>query len=357
MWLNHKFFKYLAGILLILLVIFMFGKIGYFLLPFQKLFATLSIPIIATSIFYYILRPLVRLLITYKVPRVLAIIISYFVVIGVFALMSSLTGSIIREQFNQLMNDLPKIFEMARSKTNDFINTPWFRDLQIENYQQKAVDFLGKATQSLSSFVFNMIQTITNIGTLLFLVPFILFYFLKDDRHFVDNALHIVPNRYEKNVKKILKDIDMALSSYIVGQMTVALAIGILMFIGYLIVDLKYSLILAIFAMLTCIIPFFGPWIGIIPALLIALTISPLMVVKVLFIMLFVQQIDNNFISPTVMGKRLDIHPVTVIFLLLSGISLYGFIGLLLAIPSYAAIKATVKNIYNMYLFKYVDMD
>jgi len=353
MWYNHKFFRISTALLLILLIIFMFGKIGFFLNPFKKMLAAISLPILIGTLIYYILRPLVNLLQRIKVPKTLAIVITILVFIGFILIISTYIGSIFVEQFTQLtraLTDKDNI-QSAFDAINDILKNPWFESLSNRaDIEQRIVDFVQKVTQNLTAIVFGVISKLTNIGSVIFVVPFVVFYFLKDDRDFVSKVLRIVPKKYLSDFKKIIKDIDTTLSSYIVGQMLVILAIGIMMFIGFLIIRIKYPLMLAIFAMVTCIIPYFGPWIGIIPAALLSLTQGPYMVIKVIIVMLVVQQIDNNFISPQVMGKRLDIHPLTVMFLLMISVAIYGIVGMIIAVPLYAATKVTVQNIYGMYV-------
>ncbi|MFZ5985671.1 MAG: AI-2E family transporter [Bacillota bacterium] len=349
MWYNHKFFKYGAGILLILLIIFMLGQINFFISPFRKLIASIFTPLLVSGIFYYILRPLVNLLEKFRVRRSIGIPVSFLVVILLFIVVSAQTGAIIVEQFTQLMKDLPN-FDIAWEKTSSFLNSEWLKSIPFDKLEQKAVEVLEYISQNISKLFLGLVSTVTNVGTIVLTIPFILFYFLKDDKHFSSSILARVPKKHYAKADKIMKDIDNALSSYIVGQMLVALSIGIMMFIGFLIIGIKYSLILAIFAMITALIPFFGSAIGIIPALFISLTVNdPFMFLKVILVMVIVQQIDNNFISPQIMGQRLHVHPVTVILLLMIGVSLYGFVGLLLVVPLYAALKVTAKNVYEMY--------
>jgi predicted PurR-regulated permease PerM len=147
----------------------------------------------------------------------------------------------------------------------------------------------------------------------------------------------------------MLDDVDKTLSAYIIGQAIIALTIGILMYIGYLILGLNYALILAVFAMVTAFIPILGAFIGVIPAVLVGLTVNPLMALKVLILMIIVQQLEGNLISPQIIGKRLNIHPLTFIIILLAAASLFGFIGMLIAVPVYAVCKIIGKKIYEIY--------
>jgi len=326
----------------------MFGKIEYFLRPFKILVASIFTPILISGFCYYLLRPLIRLLERIRVRKSIAIVLSFIIVGFLIALLGTYTGTIVVGQFNALVKEIPN-FELFTLDTNNFIDSKWLEFIPIDTLEQKAIELADSVTKNFTKYFFGLISTVSNISTIALMIPFILFYFLKDDTVFAEGILSRLPRKYFNWASKIMKDVDTVLSSYIVGQMLVALSIGVMMFIGYRIIGIKYALILSIFAVVTTFIPFFGPFIGVVPAFLVSLTIDPLMTLKVLLVMLIVQQIDNNFISPQIMGQRLHVHPVTVILLLLIGVSLYGFVGLLLVIPLYAALKVTVKNIYEIY--------
>ncbi|HOQ37952.1 MAG TPA: AI-2E family transporter [Acetivibrio sp.] len=349
MWYNHKFFKFGSAILLILLIIYMLGQIDFFLEPFRKLVASIFTPLLISTLLYYVLRPLVNLLEKIKVRRTFGILLSFAAVLVLFVVLSTYTGTIIVEQFNQLLKDLPT-FDIAWEKNLSFLNSDWLESLPLDKFQDKLIDVLKSVPENLKTILLGIVSTVTNIGTLIFMIPFILFYFLKDDKYFLSNVISHIPVKYRDNAGKIIKDVDTTLSSYITGQMLIALFVGIMMFIGYLIIGMKYSFLLGIFAMVSSLIPFFGPTIGIIPALLLSLATNDLlMFAKVIAVMVIVQQIDNNFISPYIMGQRLNVHPVTVILLITVGASLYGFLGLFLAVPLYAAAKVSAKNLYDIY--------
>ncbi len=307
---------------------------------------------------FYILRPLVRLLEKGKIPHIWAIVLAFIIVLSAMILFSSYTGSLIKTQFLDFYYSLPSLYEKAERTVNDLLSSnilSYFNDseLQTSDITNKITEFAQNAAKSVGRGTINFIGAITNVGSILIILPVILFYFLKDGGKFMPSVVRFVPASHKGNVRKILTDIDYVLSNYIAGQLLVAFFIGLLMYIGYLIIGLNYSLILAIFAMVTCIIPFFGPWLGIIPAILLSLADNPFMAVKIFIVMIIVQQIDNNFISPQVMKKSMDIHPLTVILLLMGIIPILGFVGLIIVIPLYSAIKITLKNIVEMYYPKY----
>lgn len=349
MWFQHKFYKYATAVLLLLLIVFMLDKIDYFFVPFLKVAGTLLAPVLITGLLYYIFRPAVNVLTRFKLPKTLAVIITFVLTVVIIALLSTYIGTIIADQFKQLTLDLPEMFGTARQKITDIINHQWFKSLSINDIQDRIADYLKQITGSLSKVALGIFSTVTNIGTVLVVVPFILFYLLKDDCKLSDYIHSIIPHKHKENIQRILGDMDKALSLYITGQALVAVTIGILMFTGYLIIGIKYTVVLAFFAMITSIIPFFGPLLGILPALLVAITIDMWMVLKVLIVMTAVQQIDNNLISPQIMGRRMHIHPAVILLLLMIGVSVFGFIGLLIIIPLYAVVRVTASNLYNMY--------
>lgn len=117
------------------------------------------------------------------------------------------------------------------------------------------------------------------------------------------------------------------------------LAIGVLAFIGYLIIGMPYALLLALFLAITDIIPYIGPIIGIAPAVLIALTVSPALLIKVVIVNIIVQQCEGNLLSPQIMGRTLKLHPMAIVAALLIGGELAGLVGLILAVPVLAVLK------------------
>ncbi len=128
---------------------------------------------------------------------------------------------------------------------------------------------------------------------------------------------------------------------------------SIVYLLGSVIIGLNYALVLSLFALIFMTIPFLGPFLSILPALFVGLSDSPFMVVKVFIVFAVVQQIESNVISPLVIGQRLNIHPLTIILLLLAAGSLYGLIGLLLATPLYALVKVLIESLYKIYRLRY----
>ncbi|HEX3028417.1 MAG TPA: AI-2E family transporter [Clostridia bacterium] len=352
MWYKEKFFKYAVGTLIVLLIIYMMGKMDVVVEPIKKFLLVLFAPLMIAGFFYYLLRPLVRIAVRYHIPRGLAILGSFLMVIGVLAAISSYAGTLLWKQLSQFVNDSPQIAQTLTEKVNKFINDNNLEAIVNSKLQQQIESFAQELVPFFQNSIMGVVSTFTNVLTIALTIPFILYYMLKDDNKMSKAIMRFVPSKYEKEVAEILDETDKTLSDYITGKVIIALILGVLMLIGYMIIGLKYAFILALFVVLTQFIPMFGAFIGIIPAGFVALAESPMMVLKVLIIMVIATNLEGNLISPLFIGKRMDIHPLTLILLFLVASALYGFIGMLIAVPTYAVFKILLKGAYKIYLVR-----
>ncbi|MGM0836384.1 MAG: AI-2E family transporter [Bacillota bacterium] len=354
MWIRHPFFKYLTGIVLVLLVIFLLSEVQFLVNPILSLIATLFFPLIFAGFLFYILKPVVEFLSRSKyIPRTLAIFIVFFVIIGGVVLGGFTVGDKIEEQVMQFAKDVPSILEKNEEQTKQVINENNFGLMSYEEAKQKLLTFMKDQGERIGKNVAVIISSITSFVTVLVIVPFIVFYFLKDGHKLLPFILKYLPQKHRIEGRRILTDIDKALSTYIGGQMIVALVNGFLMYIGYLIIGVEYALVLALFIVITAVVPIIGPALGVLPALIIGLMTDPFMAVKILILLTIVQQIEGNLVSPLIIGNKLSIHPLTVILLLLVAGKLYGFIGILLAVPVYSVLKVLTKNFYRLYQLRH----
>lgn len=243
------------------------------------------------------------------------------------------------------MNLAPETVEEVTEESNHFLANFQFGGVTGSEIRMWTLDYVENLSEGLLNNVMDILTMLMNVVIVLIVVPFVLFFLLKDDNKFIPHLTKYLPEEHKMEGKKILKDVDQTLSAFIVGQAFVAGVVGVLMYIGYLIIGLDYALSLAIFAMFLIIVPFLGPLLGIVPALFVALTSGDMwMAVKVILVLLVVQQLEGNLVTPNIMGNRLNIHPLTIILLLMIAGALYGFIGILIAIPTYAVLKTLVHN-------------
>ena len=344
MWIRKPFFEYTTGFLLIVITIFFLGKIDYFLWPFEVIITTLFAPVVLAGVLYYILRPAVQLLGRY-VPKTVGILLIFGIIAVLLTALFYYFGPTIQQQVEKMAELAPEKVEEVTEESEGAVSKYQIGGLSGGELMDRLTGYVKTLSDRVLENVMNIITMLMNVVIVLVLVPFILFFLLKDDNRLKPHLLKYIPEDHKAEGDKLLKDVDQTLSAFIVGQVIVAGVVGVLMFLGYLIIGLDYALSLSIFAMFLVVVPFLGPIIGIIPAVFVALMNYDLfMVVKVLLVLGAVQQLEGNLVTPNIMGNRLNIHPLTIILLLLVAGSLYGFVGILIAIPLYAVIKTLVHN-------------
>ncbi|MBT2570624.1 AI-2E family transporter [Planococcus sp. ISL-110] len=344
MWIKKPFFEYTTAILLVAVTLFFLGKIDYIFEPLQIIIATIFAPVLFGGLLYYLLRPFVKLLMRY-VSKIAGIGIVFTAIILTLSILLYFFGPIITSQVESLANLAPSKVEEVTEESNDMLVDFQLGGVTGTEIKAGALDYLENLSESLLNNVMDILAMVMNIAIVLIVVPFVLFFLLKDDEKFVPHLTKYLPEEHKLEGEKLLKDVDRTLSAFIIGQAIVAAAVGALMYVGYLIIGLDYALSLAIFAMFLIIVPFLGPLIGVIPALFVALMSGDMwMAVKVILVLLVVQQLEGNLVTPNIMGNRLNIHPLTIILLLMIAGALYGFVGILIAIPAYAVVKTLVHN-------------
>ncbi|RNF39156.1 AI-2E family transporter [Planococcus salinus] len=344
MWIQKPFFEYTTGILLVVITIFFLGKIDYFLWPFQVIITTLFAPVVLAGVLYYILRPVVELLSRY-VPKTAGILIIFGVIAILFTALFYYFGPTIQQQVKDIVEMAPEKVEEVTEESENAITNLQIGGLSGAELLERVTGYVETLSERLLENIMDIVSMLMNVVIVLVLVPFILFFLLKDDNRLKPYLMKYIPENHKAEGEKLLKDVNQTLSTFIVGQVIVAGVVGVLMYIGYLIIGLEYALSLAIFAMFLVVVPFLGPIIGIIPAVFVALMNQDFfMAVKVLLVLGVVQQLEGNLVTPNIMGNRLNIHPLTIILLLLVAGALYGFVGILIAIPLYAVLKTLIHN-------------
>ncbi|WP_036130177.1 AI-2E family transporter [Lysinibacillus sphaericus] len=373
---STKFIRFLGGknllftlfiLLLLACVIFMFDKVSFIFTPLQVLFEVVILPGVLAVIAYYLLRPLLAILENWRIPRIWGILILYIGVLGVLTLLVVLVYPFLREQFTNLAQEFPVYFMALTQKIVDYLNNSRINEYLDNinfNYEQVVTNFTTDIVETVKDTAANLAQgvatgitgflsTLTGIILSLVTVPFILFYLLKDGENLPKFVIKICPPRMRKGLHEVLHDMDKQISSYIQGQILVSMCIGAMVTIGFLIIGMKYALLLGFLAMITSVVPYLGPVIAITPAAIIALVTSPFMLIKLAIVWTVVQLIEGKFISPQIMGKSLSIHPISIIFVLLTAGSLFGVPGVILGIPGYAILKVFVSHMFRLFKQRY----
>lgn len=355
--LSEKWFKIGIGIIMFLLIILLGTKVSFIFKPIVILVQTLFAPIVLAGVLYYLLRPIVNFL-SKKLPRNLSILILYFAFFGLITTLIMLIGPEVQRQFILMVDNLPAFAVQLQEWATTIQEKEWFLRFRsndvvsLDDITEYITTYFTDISKNIGSTITGTIGFIANILIVLALIPFVLFYMLKDGKRAPLFILNILPKKHQKEAEDIIEDMDDALSSYIQGQLIVSMFVGVMAYIGYLIIGLEYSLVLGLIAMLTNVIPFVGPWIGTFPAVIVGLLDTPVKAMAVIIVIVIIQQIESNIVSPQVMGRKLSIHPLTIIFLLLVAGQFAGFLGLIFAVPAYALAKVIVSHMYKLIRLK-----
>ncbi|MCC3379380.1 AI-2E family transporter [Paenibacillus farraposensis] len=354
-FLNNKFVLFLLVLLLIGLNILVLTKISYIFTPVIVLLKTIILPVILSGVLYYLFNPLIDILERNKVKRVYSIIVLFLLIIGIIAVVITSVIPVIRDQIQGLIENVPVYSQQVQVQfekligsdfVNQFLNTVQINPSELASKaSEKLSAFINNAWTGVGSFVGVVTETVLAIAT----VPFILFYLLKDGRKLPQTILKMLPPMFRRETDRIMTEMNHQVSSYIRGQIIVSFCIGALLYIGYLIIGLDYSLTLAVIASFTSIVPYLGPVIAITPALIVAIVTSPVMLLKMVIVWTIVQLIEGKLISPQIMGKSLRVHPITIIFVILTAGNLFGVVGIILAVPGYAVLKVIVTHLFSFF--------
>ncbi|WP_430790067.1 AI-2E family transporter [Virgibacillus flavescens] len=347
---KKRWFQILTFFIMVFLLILLISATNFIFDPIFKYLGAVAIPIIGAGVLFYLTKPIVRILDKYKVHRVFSIIIVFLLISLAIYLIVTYIAPIAQKQFTNLINNIPVMVKGAQDLITYWQSNQDMLPAEFEKTLNDITSNLQTYIEDITSFLFGFIGQLIGFVFALVLVPFFLVFMLKDGERFIPFVTQIFSEKKAKNIKSLLLKIDETLTAYIQGQLFVSFAIGVLLFIGYLIIDLEYALTLALFGMLMCVIPFIGPFIAVIPAIIVGFFQDPIMAVWVGVVMIIAQQIEGNLISPNVMGRALQLHPLTVITIILAAGSIAGFLGILFAVPFYAVVKTIIVHFYHTYV-------
>ncbi|MFH2034288.1 MAG: AI-2E family transporter, partial [Candidatus Margulisiibacteriota bacterium] len=178
-------------------------------------------------------------------------------------------------------------------------------------------------------------------------IPVITFYLLKDKEKLYSGAMELLPKNHRHKTEQILEQINTVLTNYVKGELILCSVVGLMVGIGLYFLGVKFFLIFGLISAITEFIPVIGPFIGAVPAVIIAFLISPALALKVIILYLLVQAFENSLLVPRIMGDKMNLHPVTVILAILILGKLIGPWGLFFAAPIMAIIKITYLELSN----------
>lgn len=290
----------------------------------------------------YFFDPLYRYLIHKKVPKVLAIIFVFGIIIALLILIVFFLIPSVINQLNILYKEIPNFIEnyqnlilSIKPQLSKFINPADVEILLKENLSELQRGVLG-FSQSIIIYLSNIVSSVT-FGIVI--IPLILFYLMRDLVIFKENLYIFVSKKNKKQFKEVLEEIDNIVSGFIRGRIIVCFIVGTLIGIGLYFLNLKFALIIGIVSGVFNFIPFLGPIVGVILALIFALGNSWWTLLMIVILFVLVNQLEAIYLNPNILGKGLGLHPLTVILSILICGQLLGILGVLVAVPLAAILK------------------
>ncbi len=309
-------------------------------------------PLILAGAIVFILNPFITRLQRRGIPRVAGVALTYLGFLGVVVIIGLIMFPAIHDQQQNLSERWPSIRTKMERWVDDRATS--LKGTPLEFDRQRITD----AFSSTDVSVRDQLDRVAEVGVRVFhillvviLTPIFAFYLLVDLPHLRQVADGLIPAGARPEVLVLARRMNAAVGGFFRGQLVVALIVGVMASVGLLVIGLPFWLLIGMLAGLFNMIPLVGPYIGGIPALVIALTTrEPITAVWVVVVMVAVQQIDNHFISPVVMHRVVKLHPVLVMLALLLGGTLGGFFGLLVAVPTTAVLKILLGHLWRIHV-------
>lgn len=316
-------------------------KIFEFILIILKVIAPLFIGFIIAWLF----DPLVRLLQKKGIRRTFGTAITYVLLLGLIALIVGCLIPLLSEQLNDFVKVIPNIVDSARLWIEQFLDKfSVIEGLDVESIKDemltKIIEIGSNITSDLPSLLVNGVKNvISGMGSII--VGLVIgFYLLMSFDNVNESLITLFPKKIQRNTNELVYEINTSLRKFVLGACIDALLIFIVCSIGFCIAGLKAPFLFAVFCAFTNIIPYAGPYIGGIPAVIVAFSQNPTTGILTLLIIVAVQFLEGNFIQPIVMSKTTKLHPVTIMIGLLIFGHFFGILGMFISTPIIAALKA-----------------
>lgn len=343
------------------------GRTAWWMVGIAAVVATLGLvlwifrvivpPLVLAGAIVFLLNPIVTRLHARGLPRLLGTGIAFLGVLVLFLLLGLMLYPLIASQADDVADRWPElradveeqIDDLAKRSRDDdwFVTFPSVTEIEDETSG-------GADEQELSEQVTTLRKYLTrafHIGVIIILGPFLAFYLLIDLPDVRRRIEELIPERSRTEVLFLAHRLNAAIGGFFRGQLAVAMIVGVMASLGLWIIGLPLWLVVGMIAGLFNMIPLIGPWVGAVPGIVVALATRDVKTaILVAVVMVVVQQIDNHFITPTVMRRAVSLHPAAVMMALLAWGTIGGFFGLLLAVPLTATVKIAGGHLWRKWV-------
>lgn len=313
-------------------------------------------PFVAAALLAYIGDPLVDKLETFKIRRTLSVVIVFFGLSILLVLLVLMLGPMVKSQISALTAKLPSYIDALETgllpKVAAWLGISTEGGLGwsqvLTEYGGKIGEMGGKVVGSLSKSGANIISAVFTIA----LTPILAFYLLRDWDIMIARIGALIPRRYQQKTFLIAKESDQALGSFLRGQLLVMVGLSIIYSIGLALLGLDNAVAIGVLSGLVSFVPYLGFVVGVFLAALTAFAQAGgiWLVVGVVAVFAIGQAIEGTVLTPKLVGESIGLHPVVVIFAIMAGGQLFGFFGVLLALPASAVLSVLVRHFYSDFI-------
>jgi predicted PurR-regulated permease PerM len=321
------------------------------------------LPYVIGLVIAYLLLPIVNWLDRHmptrfkkwRIARALAIILTYFLAFAIVAGIIAFFVPIVVEQVQILIEYWPSLSESVEDWADRGLG--WYANTVPTDWQEAVENTLkGLLNDILSALRDGLVATFSTVfGTIsyvigLIVIPFWLFYILHDQSEVSTGLYNTLPRQLRDDIRCLLSLLDDVLSAYIRGQLLLCIFVGGMATIALWIIGVPFALLLGIVAGIFEALPYVGPILGAVPAVIVALLAEPSSALWVAFAFFIIQQVENLILVPRISGRSVKLHPALVMVVLVVGNELAGFVGMLIAVPVTAMLRDIFRYLYLRFL-------
>ncbi len=321
------------------------------------LLAPILLPFVSGALLAYLGDPIVDRLEKFKISRTLSVVLVFFIALLIILPIFFFLVPLIESQVKLLIAKMPGYIDWIMINLEPTLKDTFGVSIPALEIEQLKATF-GEQFSDAGGFFKSLVRTISHSGMVvagwaanIFLIPVITFYLLRDWDNLIAYIHDLLPRSVEPTVSRLAKESDNVLGAFLRGQMLVMLALGTIYAIGLKLVGLEFALLIGMLAGLLSFIPYMGLVVGILVAgvAIMLQTHDPMNLFWVAMVFIVAQVIEGTILTPLLVGDRIGLHPVAVIFAVLAGGQLFGFFGILLALPVFAVIAVIMRHFHKTY--------
>lgn len=328
--------------LILWVIISLFG-IYFITLIFRRytLVADTFYTIIISMILAYFLNPLVNFFEKRGLKRIFATITVYLLILAVISILSVSVLPRTGQEIKRLVANFPGyvntvslwITNLSTGYSDTLIEMPELMKSIEDVISQNLERIQSGIANGVERFVLSMIGLFTRIISWI-LTPILTFYFLVDKEHFIDKFRRVIPKKHKEEILELLREIDTAMSQFIRGRLLMAVMVGIATTIFLFLMGIEFAIVIGFITGLADIVPYIGPFLGFLPAVIFAFISSPIKALWVGVFFILIQWMENNILGPKVLGKTTGMHPLTILLAIIVGGTIFGVMGMILSVPA-----------------------